>query len=264
MINDIQYIKSTDQIGREINIPFPPKKIVSVVPSQTELLFDLGVGDLVVAVTWFCIHPDETRLKHHIGGTKSLKLEKIAALNPDLIVANKEENVREQIDWLAERFPVWVSDIKTLDDAKSMIKSIGDITDKSLKANELIEEINAVFNRLKPEKTLRTLYLIWKNPWMNAGSDTFIHHMMQRAGLKNVMSSFARYPEIKEDDMKQLNPEMVLLSSEPYPFKEKHVQEIKLLLPNSEIRLVDGEMFSWYGSRLIKAGEYLNREFLSG
>ena len=259
LATDNKYSKSTDQLGREVVIRSPLKRIVSVVPSQTELLFDLGIGESVVGVTWFCIHPQEAMEKHKVGGTKSLKLEKIAALNPDLIIANKEENAQEQIEWLAERFPVWISDIKVLDDATAMIKSIGDITGKSLKANEIIEDINVVFDRLKSEKALHALYLIWKHPYMSIGSDTFIHHMMLRAGFINVMGSLIRYPEVSENEIKKINPEIVLLSSEPYPFKQKHVLELQKLLPDSEIRLVNGEMFSWYGSRLIKAGEYFDK-----
>jgi len=260
---EIQYSKLTDQLGREVVIKSPLKRIVSVVPSQTELLFDLGIGDSIVGVTWFCIHPDGAMEKHKMGGTKSLKLEKIAALHPDLIIANKEENAQDQIEWLAERFPVWISDIKVLDDATAMIKSIGDITGKSLKANEIIKDINAVFESLKPERTLNALYLIWKHPYMSVGADTFIHDMMKRAGFINVMGSSTRYPEVSENDIKKINPEMVLLSSEPYPFKQKHVLELKKLLPDSEIRLVNGEMFSWYGSRLIKAGEYFKQSLLA-
>ncbi len=249
--------QTTDHLSRKISIPFPPKRIVSVVPSQTELLFDLGLGDSVVGVTWFCIHPEEASKKSQVGGTKNLKLDKIAGLNPDLIIANKEENEQSQIDWLAERFPVWISDIKTLDDAVSMIKSIGDMTGKSLKANEIIENITDSFSNLRPVTQKRTLYLIWKKPYMSIGSDTFIHHIMQRAGFINVMAGSTRYPELTESEIKNLNPEIVLLSSEPYPFKEKHVNELQQLLPEAKIKLVDGEMFSWYGSRLVKAGEYL-------
>ena len=261
--SDIQYFKSIDRLGKEIIVPSPLKRIVSVVPSQTELLFDLEVGDLVVGVTWFCIHPEDAIKKHHIGGTKSLKLEKIAALNPDLIIANKEENSQEQVEWLEERIPVWISDIKTLDDALDIIKGIGDIVGKSLKADEIIAEINNEFLNLNPDKTLRALYLIWKNPYMSIGSDTFIHHMMHRAGFENVLASSTRYPELSEDDIRRLKPEIVLLSSEPYPFKEKHVKELQKLLPDSRVKLVDGEMFSWYGSRLIKAGEYFRNLIFS-
>jgi ABC-type Fe3+-hydroxamate transport system substrate-binding protein len=254
-----QTISVIDQLGREIIIPILPQRIISVVPSQTELLFDLGRGDSVIGVTLFCIHPEEAKSKTKIGGTKKLKLEKIVSLNPDLIIANKEENDQSQIEWLAERFPVWISDIKDMDNALSMIRAVGEMTGRMEQANSIISSIYESFSKLKPGSPRRTLYLIWRSPYMSVGSDTFISHIMQRCGFVSVLDSETRYPELTENQIKTLNPELVLLSSEPYPFKEKHISELKNLLPNAKIMLVDGEMFSWYGSRLVEASSYLKK-----
>jgi ABC-type Fe3+-hydroxamate transport system substrate-binding protein len=248
---------ATDQLGREISFSFPPKRIVSLVPSQTELLFDLGLSEAISGVTLFCIHPNEAKQKEKIGGTKKLNLEKIAALRPDLIIANKEENTKEQIEWLSQRFPVWISDMKTLGDSLEMIQNIGALTGKEEAAGKISETIRNIFESFSPGSPKRTLYLIWRAPWMSIGSDTFINDILKRCGLVNIMSQHSRYPELTDNMIRELHPDLILLSSEPYPFKEKHIAEIKNLSPASDIRLVDGEMFSWYGSRLLKAGDYL-------
>jgi ABC-type Fe3+-hydroxamate transport system substrate-binding protein len=248
---------ATDQLGREISFLFPPKRIVSLVPSQTELLFDLGLSDAIAGVTLFCIHPEEAKQKEKVGGTKKLNLEKIAALRPDLIIANKEENTKEQVEWLSEHFPVWISDIKTLDDSLEMIQNIGALTGKQEAAGKISGEIMHNFESFMPGPPKRTLYLIWCDPWMSIGSDTFINDILERCGLVNILSQHSRYPELTDDMIRELRPDLILLSSEPYPFKEKHIAEIKNLSPASDIRLADGEMFSWYGSRLLKAGDYL-------
>lgn len=251
-------IKVKDQLGREVEISFPPKRIVSVVPSQTELLFDLGLEDEIVGITWFCIHPKEkVKNKTKIGGTKNLKIDKIKLLNPDLIIANKEENEKAQIEELAKNFPVWISDISDFDDSLAMIRQIGEITGKEEKAAFIAEKIKTSFQHIPKAPPLKTLYFIWKDPYMTVGADTFINFMLDKIGLKNICAAETRYPEISVEKIKELNPDLVLLSSEPYPFKEKHIEELKLLLPDAKILLVDGEMFSWYGSRLLKAPEYL-------
>lgn len=249
----------TDQINHTIEIPNTPKRIISVVPSQTELLYDLGLEKEVIGITKFCVHPEKWfRNKTRIGGTKNLNIEKIKALNPDLIIANKEENTEAEIKALQQLFPVWTSDISTLEDSLNMIKAIGEITDKSIAALSLIKKINQAFSQYKDEfNTQHTaLYLIWKNPYMSVGSDTIIHHLMAYCGFDNVLKDKTRYPEINEAEIKQLQPEFILLSSEPYPFKEKHIAELQNICPNSKIILVDGEMFSWYGSRLQYTPKY--------
>lgn len=251
----------SDMMGRDVAFNYPPKRIVSVVPSQTELLADLGLHDEVVGITKFCIHPESWfRSKERIGGTKKLDIEKIKALQPDLIIANKEENEQEQIEELAKHFPVWISDIHNLPQALQMIQVVGQLTGTDGKANELVDEIVNGFTQLHTSTTAkRVAYFIWYNPWMSVGHDTFISNVIHTIGWKNVLSDKSRYPEITLEELKTYNPELVLLSSEPFPFKEKHIAEVKAALPDAEVKLVDGEMFSWYGSRLKEAVGYLQQ-----
>lgn len=248
-----------DQMGREVTFKYYPERIVSVVPSQTELLYDLGLEKEVVGITKFCVHPEEWfRNKERVGGTKKLNLDKIRALQPDLIIANKEENTQEEIETLAKEFPVWISDINNLPAAVNMIQALGQVTGMEGRANKLVEEIIQGFNDLnKANKPRRVAYFIWRNPWMTVGNDTFIHSMIQTIGWQNVFAHETRYPELSLDQLKEYNPELVLLSSEPFPFKEQHIAEVRSVLPDAEVKLVDGEMFSWYGSRLKKAVAYL-------
>jgi ABC-type Fe3+-hydroxamate transport system substrate-binding protein len=252
----------TDQLGREIQVSFPPQKIISLVPSQSELLFDLNLNEKISALTKFCIHPNKLVInKEIIGGTKKLNIDKIASLAPDLIIANKEENTRSEIEELALKFPVWISDIQTLDHALEMIRSIGELTNTEEKARQIEDSILSNFDELRPlQKSLGAVYLIWRKPYMAANSKTFIHDMLVRMGLTNLFADAAeRYPEISEKQLATLNPEVILLSSEPYPFSEKHIKELSQILPNSQIVLVDGELFSWYGSRLLHSPEYFKK-----
>lgn len=248
-----------DMMQRELTLESKPTRIISVVPSQTELLYDLGLSDEVIGITKFCIHPDSWfRTKDRIGGTKNLDLQKIESLRPDLIIANKEENSQSDIEYLAERFPVWISDVKTLEDSLIMIKAIAAIVGKSHMAKPIVNMIEDGFAKLEPKgNQANALYLIWRNPWMSINEDTFIHDMLKRIGVKNVTANYAsRYPELSVEEIKNLNPDLVLLSSEPFPFKEEHISELKAILPNARIGLVDGEAFSWYGSRLVQSPPY--------
>lgn len=246
-----------DQMGRRLKVPKSPQRIISLVPSQTELLHDLGLGDRVVGITKFCIHPESWRSeKTIVGGTKQYHFDRIEGLQPDLILGNKEENEKDGIEQLALQYPVWMSDIATLDDALLMIRQVGGLVNKTSEAGVIADSIQSGFAGIKPSfRNPSTLYLIWKGPYMAAGKGTFIDAMMQCAGYENCIGE-SRYPILTLDEIEDLNPESILLSSEPYPFKEQHVEELKELLPNAEIQLVDGELFSWYGSRLIKSADY--------
>ncbi|ANE49849.1 iron ABC transporter [Flavisolibacter tropicus] len=253
----------TDQLNRTVTLPATPKRIISLVPSQTELLYDLELKEQVVGITKFCIHPKEWfRTKTRIGGTKTLHLDKIRELHPDLIIANKEENVQEQIEALAKEFPVWISDVNNLPEALEMIEQIGLITNKKERAEDLSKRIESAFFNFKPQTSnlkLNTCYLIWKDPYMTVGGDTFIHNILSLAGLENIYGSKQRYPEITIAELQTLNCDLLLLSSEPYPFKQKHIEELQAQLPHTKILLVDGEAFSWYGSRLLHTPAHLQQ-----
>lgn len=241
-------IKLQDQLSRWVELPEKPNRIVCLVPSITELLFDLGLDENVVGVTKFCIHPEAATQKKRIGGTKQLKRAKIEALKPDLIIANKEENIQHQVEGLMEVCPVYISDVFDLNSCHEMIEQIGTLTETLPLAQELSRKQTNLFEQVE-KKHLKVLYLIWKNPWMCAGIDTYISKMMQVLGWQNVQLS-ERYPELTISDMQRLNPDLILLSSEPYPFNEGHVNSLSEALSGIKVRAVDGELFSWYGSRL--------------
>lgn len=247
-----------DQLSRTVEFNFPPKRIISLVPSQTELLFYMGLRDSLMGITKFCTHPaDEVKRITKVGGTKTIRFDLIEQLNPDLIIGNKEENDREAITLLEKKYPVWMSDIDTVDDALNMIQSIGEITNSQPSASQLVSDLRISFSHLQKRHPQRVLYLIWKSPWMAAGKNTFIDSMLNHAGWQNAVV-LDRYPTLTESQILAIDPEVVFLSSEPFPFAEKHIAELKLLLPQAKIVLVDGEMFSWYGSRMLLAPAYFN------
>lgn len=252
----------TDQLGREVTINYPPKRIISVVPSQTELLFELGLGEEIVGITKFCVHPaSQFKAKTKVGGTKKLNIELIRSLQPDLIIGNKEENTREDIELLSAEFPVWMSDIYNLEDAMKTITQIAELVDRQPEAAYLNHLINAGFTDLQTLALQQGIdqkvaYMIWKDPYMVAGNNTFINDILMKIGLTNVIRE-NRYPEVVIEELAVLKPDFVFLSSEPYPFREKHMEELSAALPGVKIMLVDGEMFSWYGSRLVKAVQYM-------
>jgi len=329
--------------ARQINqLPSPPKRIISLVPSQTELLYHLGLDEEVVGITKFCIHPNQWfRNKQRVGGTKNVSIDIVRSLQPDLVIANKEENVKDQVEAISQFAPVWVSDVNNLADALNMIKIIGLLVGRQAKAIDLTKEIFKAFeilqcfresfrhempdvpdqlycgqfpainlvetvkltplnhhksltdtakngrnnggsnqplttkqkssfnqpsiNKLKllsgqlpisNQQLIRTVYLIWRDPYMTVGGDTFISDMMQRAGFINVFQHQSRYPSVTINQLANNGCQLLLLSTEPYPFQQKHINELQQLLPNTIILLADGEMFSWYGSRLLLSAKY--------
>ena len=269
-----------DQMGRKITLTnWPPRRIVSLVPSQTEFLADLGLEESVVGITKFCIHPAKWfQQKQRIGGTKTLDFQKIDDLQPDLIIGNKEENEQGQIELLSQKYPVWMSDISTLDQALEMMRLLGAITGKPEQATALTSAIKHNFKNHLPLLPAianaasvnllqmnaeagntyhsKAAYLIWRKPYMAAASGTFIDDMLHRAGFANAFADLSRYPEISPEQLVDARPAVILLSSEPYPFSEKHISALSEICPDANIQLVDGELFSWYGSRLLQAPAY--------
>ncbi len=253
----------TDQLKNLVSGNFPPKRIVSLVPSQTELLFDLGLSTEIVGITKFCIHPkDQFKKTAKIGGTKNVNIQKIRELKPDLIIGNKEENSKEDVELLMQEFPVWMSDIYTLDDALEMIVGVGALVDREKRAKLMSDKIKLNFNELLnnlDEDALKSVaYFIWHKPDMLAGKSTFIDEMLRYCGCGNIID-LNRYPDLDLSELKKLAPEIVFLSSEPYPFAEKHLAYYSNIWPHAKVELVDGEMFSWYGSRLLKSAEYFKQ-----
>jgi len=251
----------TDQLGNTIHLNKVPKRVISLVPSQSEFLWHLGLRDELVGITKFCIHPNELYdLKDRVGGTKQLNLEKIRALKPDLIIGNKEENDKDQILLLQKEFPVWMSDIYTLEDSFQMMLSLGAIMNKEKESQHMVEKLHLSLSTIKNTfQNQRVLYFIWNDPYMGAASDTFIDQVLQHLGFENALKQFKRYPQLDELTLKKLNPDLCFLSSEPFPFKEKHVNELKNSLPNTKVTIVDGEVFSWYGTRLLHLEAYVKK-----
>lgn len=246
-----------DQLKRNLCIPTVPKRIISLVPSQTELLVDLGLKDYLVGITKFCVHPVELRKeKRVVGGTKQVNYDKIKALCPDIILCNKEENTKEMVTELEKIAPVHVSDIYTITDVYALINQYGILFEVQPKASELIAVIQHAFlgfcEEVKTQPSLRVAYFIWKKPWMIAGKNNFIDYMLSVCNYENFYQGEERYPEINLEVLEN-KVDVVFLSSEPYPFSKAHF----LCFPeNLQVKLVDGEFFSWYGSRLQYAFNY--------
>ncbi len=251
-----------DQTGYKIKLNGAPQRIVSVVPSQSELLWDLGLKDQLVGISKFCIHPKEMFANvQKVGGTKKLDLDKIRRLKPDLIIGNKEENEKGQIELLRKEFPVWMSDIYNLNNAYNMIEKVGEITGKEANAASLIKNIKERFSQLHLSSLngKKVAYFIWYDPLMAVGSNTFIDSIITELRMRNVFNDLKRYPEISKGDLQRSGADFIFLSSEPFPFKQKHIDLFEKSCPNAKVVLVDGEMFSWYGSRLLKAPAYFEK-----
>ncbi|MDX8572176.1 MULTISPECIES: ABC transporter substrate-binding protein [Elizabethkingia] len=228
-------------------------RIISLVPSLTESLLDFGIPD-IVGRTKFCIHPkDQVKDIEVIGGTKNIHLEKIRALKPDLILANKEENMKDQVETLMPDFKVWVTNIENIEDNYYFLKNLGNMFNQKEKAQAFNLKIYDIFNH-KLDKRIKVAYLIWKKPYMTIGSDTFIHHLLQQLGFDNIFAEQKRYPVIEMQDLDEA--EIIMLSSEPYPFQEKHLEEFRAIYPDKKIMIVDGEAFSWYGTHIAKCEAY--------
>lgn len=243
-----------------------PQRIISLVPSLTELVIDLGLENQLVGRTRFCVHPKEKVEEIPIvGGTKNPRLDKIRDIDPDYIIANKEENRPQDIKSLTDDFEINVTDIATIQDALITIHELGQVFGREDVANKLISDIQQRLDERPDEPELRTAYMIWKDPWMSVGHDTYIHDVLEHWNLPNVFSDQTRYPEFDLQKLKQYNPDLVLLSSEPFPFKEKHIAEVEEACPAARVLLVEGQWFSWYGSRMKHAFGRLNgwRETIS-
>ena len=250
-----------DHLDREVSYTFPPQRIISLCPAITETLFALGLGEEVVGRTQYCIFPaDKVAAVSKVGGTKQMQLEKIQALQPDLIICEKEENTKEIVEQLATHFPVYVAQVESVADAHRMIRDIGALVDRLEAANKLSAKIAQAFSAL-PQHAGRAAYMMWRKPYMVVGAPTYIDSVLATLGFTNPFVDFeGRYPAVTVEDLQQAQLDYLFLSSEPFPFSDKHVQELAVHLPHTRIMLVDGEMF-WYGARMQQAAPYFQSAF---
>ncbi len=252
----------TDSLNRAIDVPKSPKRIVSLVPSLTELLHDLGLERNIVGITKYCVHPTHyLATKTVVGGTKKVNFQVIKDLQPDFILCSKEENTEKMVLELEKIAPVYVTDVNSFDDALDMIKKLGLILNRRTQSKHIIDKINfrlqAFQETIMDIPTIKVAYFIWAKPWMVAGSKTFIDDMLKICRFKNVYANLERYPEIDIEKMPLRDKRDVLFfSSEPYDFSDDEVYEV--LQKNRKILTVyvDGQYFSWYGSRLVKAFDH--------
>ncbi|MFB6247386.1 MAG: helical backbone metal receptor [Salinibacter sp.] len=251
---------ATDARDRTISLDRPPRRIVSLVPSQTELLAHLGLDETVVGITRFCERPSHWRSeKTIVGGTKEVDVDRVADLAPDLILANHEENTRADVEALADIAPVFVTEVTTVTEALDMIRTVGTLTATADQTSTLAGQIIARFSRLPDFAPLRAAYLIWREPYMTVGHDTFIHDVMQWGGFTNAYGDETRYPEVQLSALAEQDLDVVLCASEPFPFHQKDVftDDVRDALPNTSVKIVDGQPFSWYGPRLLDTPAYL-------
>lgn len=250
-----------DQLDRKIELKGFPERIISLVPSQTELLVDLGLEEHIVGITHYCVHPEYLKqVKTSVGGTKKVNLKKVRELKPDIIFCNKEENTKEMVQELEKIAPVHVSEVKTLNDAYDLMEDYGKIFHCEELAAVMINSIATKAENLKqlvqdlPKR--KVAYFIWNKPLMAAGQGTFINEMLQLNNFENVFSE-ERYPETNFDELKKSNIDTCLLSTEPFPFTKDHKKDFREI--SKRVELVNGEYFSWYGSRLLEAIEYFKQ-----
>ena len=249
-----------DQTGRELKISESINKIVCLVPSITELLFFFGLEEKIVGITEYCVHPEkQVKNANKIGGPKNPDIEKIKELEPDLVIGSVEENTQNKIEKISEFAPVWLSDVKSVDSACKMITSLGELFDKTDLAENIANNIKKGFKEFDRSQKVKVAYLIWENPLMTVGNDTFIDNILGQMGFINVFANKNRYPKIEPEELANSGAEFILLPSEPYDFKNEHIEQYKKLCPNAKAILVDGQMFSWYGNHMLVALGYLKR-----
>ncbi|MCZ2256878.1 ABC transporter substrate-binding protein [Sporosarcina sp. G11-34] len=253
----------TDHIGRTITYNFPPKRIISLCPGITETLYALKLDSEIIGRTKYCIYPkDKVKNAQVIGGTKEINIAIIRELNPDLIIVEKEENTKDIVEILEKYYPVYVAEVQSIPDAYRMITSIGDLTNRYIEASRLVAKIQTEFLTLPKLNKKRAAYVIWNEPYMVAGKDTYIQSILDEMGFINPFTSMkSRYPIVTVEDFQDAKLDYVLLATEPYPFEEKHKEVFLKMMPNATPIIVDGEMF-WYGARMIKAAHYFKQEFI--
>jgi ABC-type Fe3+-hydroxamate transport system substrate-binding protein len=256
-------VRLTDATGATVSLAATPRRIVSLVPSTTETVFELGAGDRVVGVTRYCVRPDGARRQARVvGGTKSPRLETIRELDPDLILANQEENREEDVQALRQVAPVYVAFPRDVPAAIAEILKLGILTGREAVARRMCLELAESLQRLREARDGRPvfpyLYFIWRQPYMAAGPGTFIDALLGEAGGRNVLDGApGRYPELTAEQIETAGADVLFFSSEPYPFAPRHLEEIPAA--RGKRILVDGQLLSWHGARMREGIPYAER-----
>lgn len=233
-----------DVRGRAFDFGSPPERVVSLVPSLTETLFDLGAGDAVVGITDFCIFPPDLPLPR-LGGTKNPRVEDVRALAPDLVHMNLEENLRRHAEAIEAFAPVFVSEPKSVADVAALIGQLGELHGRQVKATELMARLTAELARM-PRRSFTFACPIWKNPWMWCGGDTYVSRLVEAAGGVNVLRNQDRYPHVPLEEVMSSRPEVVFLPDEPYVFTG---EDAAALEGTRVIGPFPGHLFTWHGTR---------------
>jgi len=247
-----------DDLGYQVMIPDQPRRIISLCPSITETLFELGAGKQVAGLTSYCIHPyKKTKKKTKIGGPRNPDIPGILDLDPDLVITSREENRQEDVDILRKKLPVITFDVKSIESSRNMILKLGLITWRLKPAMNYVQKLDKLLHIKAPlHEAYSVLYLVWKDPWMAAGHGNYICDLMKSQGFINVLPEHSRrYPVIHPAEIVQ--PDFIFLSSEPFPFNSEHLEETSIIFGGTKTVLVDGEMFGWYGTRIIRAIPYI-------
>ena len=257
-----------DSLGRELRLTGAPRRIVSLVPSITETLFSLGLGASIAGVTDYCVHPAEgVREKPKLGGTKNPRLDELLALSPDLVIANREENRRRDVERLeAAGVAVFVTDARDVEAAIRELEVFGELTERAREARSIAEGVRdalRVARESRPDPAPRVVSLVWRRPWMAVGGDSFAHALVSECGgLNPFEESERRYPRVDEGDLEAAAPDVILLPTEPYAFGEAERQELLALdcpaARSGRIHVIEGELLTWYGPRMARALETLS------
>ena len=259
--NKFKTMQFFDDLGKTIFINKIPKRIVSLCPSITETLCELGLSDKIIACTDYCIHPiDKVKNINKIGGPKNFSEEKILKLSPDIIFAVKEENDANKIINISKKITTYVFDINSIKEGIELIKALGNIFEIQNIANVFIEKILEGYKNLpKVNSNIQCLYLVWKNPYIAVGSGSFIDSVLNKLNLRNCLrNSEKKYPKINLNNFEN-NFDLIILPSEPYRFSNKDIEELENVFPEKVIIKVDGEMFSWYGTHQLKSISYFDK-----
>lgn len=237
-----------DALGRTFHFDAPPQRVVSLVPSLTETLFDLGAGDSVVGITDFCIFPGDID-RPRVGGTKNPRVDAIRELRPDLVHMNLEENLERHALLIESFAPVFVSEPKTVRDVASLIMTLGEIHGGRDRASERVAQIESEMASM-PARPFTFACAIWKDPWMWCGGDTYVSNLVACAGGRNVLENESRYPVRSPENV---NAEVIFLPDEPYVFTETDARQFG----SRVIGPFPGHLFTWHGTRTLEGLRFL-------